>query len=71
MPNTTNYQRNANQPKLQWGITSQWSEWPSSKNPQTINAREGVKRREPSYAVGQEVHCYSHYRQQYGGSLKI
>ena len=52
MPNTTNYQRNANQPKLQWGITSQWSEWPSSKNPQTINDGEGVEKREPF------VHCW-------------
>ena len=29
-----------------------WSEWPSSKNLQTINAGEGVEKREPSYTVG-------------------
>ena len=33
-------------------ITSHWSEWPSSKSLQTINAGEGVKKREPSYTVG-------------------
>ena len=28
------------------------SEWPPSKNLQTINAGEGVEKREPSYTVG-------------------
>ena len=41
-----------------------------SKNPQTINARESVDRREPSYTVGGNVNWYSHYGEQYGGSLK-
>ena len=41
-----------------------------SKSPQTINAREGVDRREPSYTVGGNVNWYSHYGEQYGGSLK-
>ena len=31
------------------------------KNPQTINAREGVERREPSHTVGGNVNWYSHY----------
>ena len=31
------------------------SEWPSSKNLQTINAGEGVEKREPSYNVGGNV----------------
>lgn len=31
MLNITNYQTNANQ-NLQWGITSLWSKWPSSKS---------------------------------------
>ena len=43
----------------QWSITSQWSEWSSSKktqkNQQIINAGEGVERREPSYTVGGNV----------------
>ena len=38
--------------KPQWGIISCWSEWPSSKSLQTVNAGEGVKKREPSYTVG-------------------
>ena len=33
--------------KLQWDITSHWSEWPSSKSLQTINAGKGVEKREP------------------------
>ena len=31
------------------------SEWPSSKNLQTINAREGVEKREPSCTVGGNI----------------
>ena len=41
------------------------------KNLQTINAGEGVEKREPSYTVGRNVNWYSHYGEQYGGSLKI
>ena len=37
------------------GITSRWSERPSSKNLQTINAGEGVEKREPSCSVGGNV----------------
>ena len=40
------------------------------KNPQTINAGEGVERREPFYTVGRNVCWYSHYGEQYGSSLK-
>ena len=32
-------------------ITSHWSEWPSSKSLQTINAGEGVEKRECCYTV--------------------
>jgi len=32
-----------------------WSEWPSSKNLQTINAGEDVEKMEPSYTVGGNV----------------
>ena len=32
-------------------ITSHQAEWPSSKSLQTINAGEGVEKREPSYTV--------------------
>ena len=36
-------------------FTSHQSEWPSSKCLQTINAGEGVEKREHSYAVGGNV----------------
>ena len=55
--------------KLQWGITSHHSEWPSSKNLKTMKAGEDVEKREPSCTVG-NVNWYSHYGKQYGGSLK-
>ena len=44
--------------------------WPSSKNLETINAGEGVEKRDPSCTVGGNVNGYSHYGEQYGGSLK-
>ena len=40
------------------------------KNPQTINAGEGVEKREHSYTVDGHVNWYSHYGEHYGGSLK-
>ena len=46
------------------------AEWPSLKNLQTIHAGEGVEKREPSCTVGGNVNWYSHYGEQYGGSLK-
>ena len=48
-------------PKLEWGITSHQSEWPSSKHLQTIHAGEGVKKREPSCTIGGNINWYSHY----------
>ena len=51
-------------------MTSHWSEWPSSKYLQTINAGEGVEKREPSYTVGENVNWYSHYGKKSGRSLK-
>ena len=56
--------------KLQWGITSHQLEWASSEDLQTTNAREGVEKREPTCSVGGNVNWYSHYGEQYGGSLK-
>ena len=44
--------------------------WPSSKNLQTVNAREVVEKRELSYTVDGNVNLYSHYGEQYGGSLR-
>ena len=46
--------------KLQWDFISHWSEWPSSKSLQAINAGEGVKKREPSYTVGGNANWYSY-----------
>ena len=53
--------------KLQWGITSRQSEWTSSKSLQTINAGEGVEKREPPCTVGGNVNWYSHY----GDSMEV
>ena len=36
---------------------------------QTINAGEGVEKREPFYTVGGNVNWYSRYGEEYGGSL--
>ena len=44
--------------------------WLSSKNPQTINAGEGVERREPTNTVDGSVNWYGPYGEQYGGSFK-
>ena len=68
MLNIANYQRKANQNQI--GITSHQTEWPSSKSLQITNAEEGVEKREPSYTIGGNVNWYSHYGEQYGGSLK-
>ena len=46
------------------------SEWPSSKNLQTINVGEGVDKREHLYTVGGNINWYRHNREEYGGSFK-
>ena len=56
--------------KLQRGITTHQSEWPSSKNLQTINAGESVEKNESSYTVGGNLNWYNHYGEQYGNSFK-
>ena len=56
--------------RLQWDIISHWSEWPSSKSLQTINAEEGEDKRECFCTVGGNVNWHSHYGRQYGDSLK-
>ena len=40
------------------------------KSLQTINAGEGVEKRELSCTVGGNVNWYSHYGEQYGDSFK-
>ena len=68
MLSITHYYRNANQ-NYNEVITSQ-SEWPSTKNLQTVNSGEGVEKKEPSCTVGRNANWYSHYGKQYGGALK-
>ena len=36
----------------------------------TINAGEGVEKREPSCTLSRNINWYSHYGKEYGGSLK-
>ena len=57
--------------KLQWNIISHQSEWPSSKSLQTVNAGEGVEKRECSCCVGGYVNGYSHYERWYGFLKKV
>ena len=66
MLNITNYQRNASQ---NYNEALPWSERPPSKGLQTINAGEGMEKRELSYTVGGKVNWYNHCGGQYGGSL--
>ena len=56
--------------KPQWDITSNQSEWPTSKSLQTVNVWGGVEKRECSCTIGGNVNWYSHYGRQYGDSLK-
>ena len=56
--------------KSQWGIISHWSECPSSKCLQRINAGDCTEKRELSYTVGGNAEWYSHYGEQCGDSLK-
>ena len=49
--------------KPQWDITSHQSEWPSSRNLQTINDGDGAVKRVPSCTVGGNVNWYSYYRE--------
>ena len=69
MLNIINYQRNANQNYNEvLPHTSQNGH--HEKNLQTINARVGMKKREPSYTIGGNVNWYSHFGERYGGSFK-
>ena len=52
--NITNYQGNANR-NYNDVITSHQLEWASTENLQTVNAQEGVEKREPSCTVGGNV----------------
>ena len=56
--------------KPQWDITLHQSEWPSFINPQITSAGGAVEKKEPSCTVGGNVNWYSHYGEQYGGTLE-
>ena len=58
------------QTKTTMRLTSHWSEWPSSKSLQTINAGESVEESELSYTLYGNTNWYSHYGEQCGDSLK-
>ena len=61
-------QRNANQNHNK--VPSHTGQNGCYQEVQTINAGEGVEKREPSYTVGGNANWYSHYREQCGDSLK-
>ena len=44
--------------------------WLSAKNPQIVNAGDGVERSEPSYTAGGNVNGYRNYGEEYGDSFK-
>ena len=52
------------------GIILHWSEWPSSKNLQTINAREDKEKWEPSCTVGWNVNWRTLWRFSDGSDTK-
>ena len=51
--------------EMQIKTTDITSEWPLSKSLQTINAGEGMEKREPSHTVGGNVNWCSHYAEQH------
>ena len=64
MLNITNYERNANQ-KYTMVSPHTGQKGHHQKNLQTINAGEGVKKRETFYTVGGNANWYSHCGEQY------
>ena len=67
--NISHHQRNANQPynEVPFHTVRMASK---KKNLWTVNAGEGVEKREPSCTVGRNVNWSSQYGEQYGSSLK-
>ena len=67
MVSITNYARNANQNNSEVSPhASQNGHY--LKSLQTI--REGMEKSEPYYTVSGNINWYSHYGEQYGGSLR-
>ena len=61
MLNIINYQRNVNQNYNE--VSPHTGQ--NGHYLQTINAEDGVEKREPFYTVGGNVNWYNHYRKQY------
>ena len=55
--------------EMQIKTTMRKSEGPPSKTLQTINAGEGVEKKESSCTVGGKVNWYKHYGEQHGISF--
>ena len=55
---------------MQTKTTVEYHLTPLTKHLQTIDAGEGVERREVSRTVGGNVNWWSHYGEQHGSSLK-
>ena len=68
MLNIANYQRNANQNCNEVSPHTKQNGH-NKKNLQTINAQEGLEKKEPSYTIDRSVNKYSRYGEHYGGSL--
>ena len=68
MLSITNYSRNANENYND--VSPQSDDVVAMIKKSTINARQSVEKREPSYTVGGDVNWYIHYGEQYGGSFK-
>ena len=64
----TNRQRNANQNCNEVSPHTKQNGH-NKKNLQTINAQEGLEKKEPSYTIDRSVNKYSRYGEHYGGSL--
>ena len=66
--NTTHYQRNTNQNYSELSLHT--GQDGHHQNFTKSRCWIGVEKREPSYTTGVNVNGYSHYGEQYGGSLK-
>ena len=70
MLSIAHYKRNTNQNYKEVSPITNHSEWASSKKLSTINAGEGVEKREPYFTVDGNANWHSQYGEQYGDSSK-
>ena len=70
MLNITNHPQNGNQKYNEISAHTGQNCHHQKVYKQTVDAGEGVEKRECSCTVGGNVNWYSHYGEQYGGSLK-